>query len=232
VSFWVRAVVTRPGAGKAWVADIREPELTRSDDVVVQMLRVGVCGTDRHVMNSPRRPERSLPTGDDYLVMGHEAVGRVVCVGDGVRSLRVGDVVVPTVRRGCGECRPCAVGQADLCLTGNYCERGIVGLHGFLTELIVERDEHLVRVPEELSVVGPFVESPCTPEKAMALRLHGIATWVVDLDQPRRATLTLPSSACPVRSKLSSGWSLDAPLTPSVFSPRPSLKEATCQLSY
>jgi hypothetical protein len=209
-------------------------------------------------MNSPRRPERSLPTGDDYLVMGHEAVGRVVCVGDGVRSLRVGDVVVPTVRRGCGECRPCAVGQADLCLTGNYCERGIVGLHGFLTELIVERDEHLVRVPEELSVVGPFVESPCTPEKAMALRLHGIATWVVarqpsggpatglaeqtgasyvplgkvDLDQPRRATLTLPSSACPVRSKLSSGWSLDAPLTPSVFSPRPSLKEATCQLSY
>jgi glucose 1-dehydrogenase len=131
------------------------------------MLRVGVCGTDRHVMSSPMRSDRSLPAGDDFLVIGHEAVGRVMSVGTGVRSLRVGDVVVPTVRRGCSQCAACLAGQADLCFSGKYRERGIVGLHGFLSQGIVDREEHLIRVPDELVAVGPLVESLCTPEKAL-----------------------------------------------------------------
>jgi len=163
----MRALVTRPGAGTAWLADIPEPRIRQPDEVLVQILSVGVCGTDRHVMERAFRPERSLPGGDDYLVLGHEAVGRVIRVGESVRSLNVGDVVVPTVRRGCGECQPCAAGQADLCLTGGYSERGIIGLHGFLAERIVEREEHLVRIPAEMASVGPLVESLCTPEKAL-----------------------------------------------------------------
>jgi threonine dehydrogenase-like Zn-dependent dehydrogenase len=164
------------------LADIPEPELNRADDVVVQMLRVGVCGTDRHVMASPIRPERFLPAGDEYLVIGHEAVGRVVGVGNDVTSVRVGDVVVPTVRRGCGDCQLCAAGQADFCVTGKYCERGIVGLHGFLAERIVDRAENLVRVPQELAAVGPLVESLCTPEKA--IRRIGNARAHLPIDGP------------------------------------------------
>jgi threonine dehydrogenase-like Zn-dependent dehydrogenase len=163
----MRAVVTRPGTTRAWVADIPEPTLENPDDIVVEMLRVGVCGTDRHVMARPIGDGRGLPGGADYLVMGHEAVGRVVQLGSGVRSLRVDDVVVPTVRRGCGECAACAVGQADLCFTGRIRERGIVGLHGFLAERIVEREENLIRVPKDLAQVAPLVESLCTPEKAL-----------------------------------------------------------------
>lgn len=163
----MRAVVTRPGSGRAWLAEIPEPTLIRPDDVIVQMLRVGVCGTDRHVMNAPLRPDWSLPAGDDYLVVGHEAVGRVVSVGDGVQGLQEGDLVVPTVRRGCGECPLCAAGQADFCNSFKYFERGIVGLHGFLSERIVDQEENLVRVPEALATVGPLVESLCTPEKAI-----------------------------------------------------------------
>jgi len=49
----MRAVVTRPGAGRAWLADIPAPTLEHPDDIVVEMLRVGVCGTDRHVMARP-----------------------------------------------------------------------------------------------------------------------------------------------------------------------------------
>jgi glucose 1-dehydrogenase len=227
----MRALVTRPGAGKAWQADIPEPRLRAPDEVLVQMLRVGVCGTDRHVMERPFRVDRQLPGGDDYLVIGHEAVGRVLEVGNAVRSLNAGDVVVPTVRRGCGECEPCAVGQADLCITGNYCERGIVGLHGFLAERIVEHEAHLVRVPPELASIGPLVESLCTPEKAlrrignarahlpmsgplhgvhralvtgsgpiallamMALRLRGIATWVVARQPPDGLAASLVAQA-------------------------------------
>jgi threonine dehydrogenase-like Zn-dependent dehydrogenase len=163
----MRALVTRPGSGRAWAADIAEPTLERDDEVIVEMLRIGVCGTDRHVMDLGN-PARSLPQGDDYLVIGHEAVGRVVNTGTAVGpELKEGSLVVPTVRRGCGECRACAVGQADLCFTARIKERGIVGLHGFLAERIVERAEHLVLVPDTFNEVGPLVESLTTPEKAL-----------------------------------------------------------------
>jgi glucose 1-dehydrogenase len=190
------------------------------DEVLVEILRVGVCGTDRHVMNQGIGGGRGLPVGDDYLIVGHEAVGRVLRVGSGVRSLRAGDLVVPTVRRGCPGCPACDVGQADLCFTGNIKERGIVGLHGFLAEQIVDREANLIPVPPELATIGPLVESLCTPEKAlrrignarahlpvsgelhgveralvtgsgpiallamMALRLRGIATWLLARQPP------------------------------------------------
>lgn len=130
----MRAIVTRPGAGRAWQADIPSPQLQNPNDVLVRMLRVGVCGTDRHVMDRMQTTPRGLPDGVDYLVLGHEAVGEVVRVGESVNQLNVGDLVVPTVRRGCGGCVACAVGQSDLCYTGRIRERGIVGLHGLLLE--------------------------------------------------------------------------------------------------
>ena len=161
----MRAMVTRPGEGRAWVTDLAEPALVGERDVLVQVLRVGVCGTDREVMAHGQL--RWLPQGDDYLVMGHEAVGRVVQVGPEVQTLKAGDLVVPTVRRGCGACPACNANQADLCFTGNIRERGIVGLHGFLAEQIVDQEEHLIAVPPELARVGPLVESLTTPEKAL-----------------------------------------------------------------
>jgi threonine dehydrogenase-like Zn-dependent dehydrogenase len=144
-----------------------EPAPTDPEDVLVQMVRVGVCGTDRHVMARSFHNSRQLPTGSDVLVLGHEAVGRVIDVGADVRGLRVGDVVVPTVRRPCGRCAECDAAQADMCATGLYRERGIVGLHGFLSERIVDRAENLIPVPENMVEVAPLVESLCTPEKAL-----------------------------------------------------------------
>jgi len=163
----MRAVVTRPGEGRAWLEQMQEPNSMHADDVLVQMLRVGVCGTDRHVMERVFDRRRQLPEGADFLVLGHEAVGRILEVGPDVKTLKPGDTVVPTVRRGCGECDACAAAQVDLCFTGRYRERGIVGLHGFLSERIVDREEHLIHVSEDLADVAPLVESLCTPEKAL-----------------------------------------------------------------
>jgi len=184
----MRAVVTQPGIGRAWLTEMVEPRIEDPSDVLVAMLRVGVCGTDRHVMELGLGGPRGLPSGFDFLVMGHEAVGRVVEVGSGVSGLAPGDLVVPTVRRGCGECIACAVNQADLCYTGRIKERGIVGLHGFLSERIVERAENLVHVPHDLEQVGPLVESLTTPEKAW----RRIANARAHLPDPtiRRALVT------------------------------------------
>jgi glucose 1-dehydrogenase len=163
----VRAIVTRPGSGRAWLEDVPAPRLVAADEVLVRMLRVGVCGTDRHVMEGFGDARRQLPAGDDYLVLGHEAVGRVLEVGPEVRALRAGDVVVPTVRRGCGACPACRADQADLCFTGDYGERGILRLHGFLAQRIVDHERNLIPVPAELAPLAPLVESLCTPEKAL-----------------------------------------------------------------
>jgi glucose 1-dehydrogenase len=163
----MRAVVTRPGEGRAWLEEMHEPTPTQADDVLIQMLHVGVCGTDRHVMERMFDRRRQLPEGFEFLVLGHEAVGRVLEIGPAVKTLKPGDTVVPTVRRGCRECDACAANQSDLCFTGRIRERGIVGLHGFLAERIVEREEHLIRVPDDLAEVAPLVESLCTPEKAL-----------------------------------------------------------------
>ena len=52
----MRAVVTQPGLGRAWLQEMHEPSPTHADDVLIQMLRVGVCGTDRHVMQRAFNP--------------------------------------------------------------------------------------------------------------------------------------------------------------------------------
>src|SRR3982074_948909 len=79
-----------------------------------------------------------------------------------------------------------------MCFTGRIRERCSVGLHGFLAERIVEREENLIRVPDELAEVAPLVESLCTPEKA--LRRIGNARAHLPIGEPlcgvRRALVT------------------------------------------
>src|SRR5258708_33111329 len=64
--------------------------------VLVEVLRVGACGTDREINSGEYGV---APQGFDYLVLGHENFGRVAEVGENVRELKVGDFVVATVRR-------------------------------------------------------------------------------------------------------------------------------------
>ena len=90
-------------------------------------------------------------------------------------GLRPGDYVVPSVRRACSAaCASCAGGRRDLCLTGEYQERGIVGLHGYCAEWAVDRAEDLFPVPASLVDVAVLVEPMSVVEKAYAtaLRLH------------------------------------------------------------
>jgi len=59
-----------------------------------------------------------------------------------VSRVKVGDLVVPMVRRPCphADCIACTGGRQDFCSTGDFTERGIKDQHGFMTELVVEDD--------------------------------------------------------------------------------------------
>jgi threonine dehydrogenase-like Zn-dependent dehydrogenase len=102
------------------------------------------------------------------LVLGHEALAEVVAVGSAVRTLKVGDLVAPTVRRPCAveTCVACRAGRQDFCITGEFRERGIKEADGFMTEFVVEQERFLVKVPPTLADVGVLIEPLTIAAKA------------------------------------------------------------------
>jgi glucose 1-dehydrogenase len=163
----VRALAAVFGSREIKVIDKEPAAPTLPDQVTLRVLEVGICGTDREIgafeYGTP-------PRGEDHLVMGHEALAEIVEVGGAAERLRPGDLVVPTVRRPCPDprCRACRAGHQDFCYTGAFSERGIKEAHGYLSELVVEREEHLVPVPQALREVAIVTEPLTIAEKALA----------------------------------------------------------------
>jgi threonine dehydrogenase-like Zn-dependent dehydrogenase len=147
------------------VVDVPPPTLKRERDVLVRVREVGICGTDREIsafhFGQPA-------AGRDALVLGHEALGEVLDTGPSVRTLKRGDLVALTVRRPCDDdsCQACRAGRQDFCVTGRFRERGIKEADGFMTELVVEDERYLVRVPHGLAEVGVLIEPLTIAAKA------------------------------------------------------------------
>ena len=93
----------------------------------------------------------------------------MVEIGSAVTELKLGDLVVMMVRRPCPhpECRPCRSGHQDFCATGDYTERGIKGLHGFMAEYVVDDAKYMNLVPPELRDVAVLVEPLTIAAKAL-----------------------------------------------------------------
>jgi threonine dehydrogenase-like Zn-dependent dehydrogenase len=139
--------------------------------VKLQVLQVGICGTDREEAAGGRAKP---PQGQKELVIGHEMFGRVSEVGPSVTRVGRGDYAVFTVRRGCGRCLPCTMNRSDMCRTGDYRERGIWGMDGYQTEVVVDREQYVVHVPSEIGGLGVLTEPMSVAEKAIdeALRIQ------------------------------------------------------------
>ena len=160
----MRAIGVRKGATEAEAFELPEPAIASPKQVLVQALETGICGSDRSMIaNGLADP----PPGEDFIVLGHEGFGQVLEVGDEVGEFGPGDLVVPTVRRGCGECPACASGQSDFCFTGRYTERGLHKIHGFFTERYVDEAHYLVKVPPALADVAVLTEPMSIMEKAV-----------------------------------------------------------------
>lgn len=159
----MRALTVHPGVpGSAELRDVPEPSPTEGP-VLVAVEAVGVCGTDREIVAGEygRAPE-----GEARLVLGHEALGRVLEAPAGT-GLAVGDAVVPIVRRPDPvPCRACAAGEWDMCRNGLFTEHGIVGRHGFARERFRAGPDALVRVDPALGRDGVLLEPASVVAKA------------------------------------------------------------------
>lgn len=147
--------------------DVPEPALSAPDQLLIRVLEVGICGTDRAIV---RGEGGEPPPGEDYLVLGHEMLGEVISTGEAAAGeYAPGDLVVCTVRRPCGlpECPTCAHGESDMCYTGKFRERGILHEHGYMTSRVVESTDFTVKLPPTLRPVGVLMEPTTVVEKAI-----------------------------------------------------------------
>lgn len=163
----MKAVGVIPHQREVVLFEHEVPNLSAPTQVKIRTIEVGICGTDREICSFAY----GTPPGDsDRLVLGHEALGEVIEVGSQVGTLKLGDLVVPSVRRPCphDHCPSCRKGRQDFCFTGDFTERGIKMVHGYMTEYFVEDQTHLSLVPPGLRDVAVLVEPLTVAEKALA----------------------------------------------------------------
>jgi threonine 3-dehydrogenase len=107
----MKALVKRKSEPGLWMENIPEPTVG-INDVLIKILRTGICGTDLHIYNWDAWAQRTIPVP---LVVGHEFVGRIAQIGDNVKGFRVGDIVSGEGHVVCGRCRNCLAGRRHLC---------------------------------------------------------------------------------------------------------------------
>ncbi len=103
-------VKSRPEPG-LWLEDVPEPTIG-INDVLIRVLRAGICGTDLHIYNWDEWAQRTIPVP---MVIGHEFVGEIVETGANVNDFHKGDIVSAEGHVVCGRCRNCLAGRRHLC---------------------------------------------------------------------------------------------------------------------
>ena len=141
--------VNMPEAFKIEYRELPIPKIG-NDDVLVQMKRVGVCGSDIQIYHGKHKYMK-FP-----VVQGHEGSGVVARIGAGVQGIKVGDRVTIQPQVVCGECAPCRSGHYNVCKNLK-----VYGVHtgGMFAEYFSVPAAKVLVLPETLSFdEGALVE--------------------------------------------------------------------------
>jgi L-iditol 2-dehydrogenase len=133
-------------------------------EVLVDVKACGICGSDLHGMDG--RSGRRIPP----IIMGHEAAGEIVSVGEGVTDYKVGDRVTFDSTEFCGECPDCKAGFINLCTN-----RKVLGVscadfrrHGCFADQVALPEHILYPIPDGLSYEKAAFAEP------VSIALHSV----------------------------------------------------------
>jgi alcohol dehydrogenase len=107
----MQALVYHGPGQKAW-EEVPDPEITDDGDVIVRVDATTICGTDLHILKG------DVPAVHKGRILGHEAVGTVEEIGDGVHRVCPGDRVLVSCISACGTCQFCREARYGQCLEG------------------------------------------------------------------------------------------------------------------
>lgn len=133
------------------VKDVPDAKIEQPTDVLVEITTTNICGSDLHMYEG----RTDLEPG---RVLGHENMGEVIAVGEGVTRIKVGDRVCLPFNIGCGFCKNCERGLTGFCLTvnpgvagGAYGFAGMGPYHGGQAELlrVPYGDFNCLELPED-----------------------------------------------------------------------------------
>ncbi|WP_043263210.1 L-threonine 3-dehydrogenase [Streptomyces sp. CT34] len=147
----MKALVKQKAEPGLWLTDVPEPAVG-AGDVLIKVLRTGICGTDLHIRSWDGWARQSV---NAPLTIGHEFVGEVVETGRDVAEIRAGDLVSGEGHLVCGKCRNCLAGRRHLC-------RATVGLgvgrDGAFAEYVAlpAANVWVHRVPVDLDIAAVF----------------------------------------------------------------------------
>ena len=108
----MKALVKAKAERGIWMEDIEVPQIGHND-VLIQIHRTAICGTDIHIFQWDDWAQKTIPVP---LAVGHEFSGKIVDLGTDVRGLEVGDRVSAEGHITCGVCRNCRAGRRHLCM--------------------------------------------------------------------------------------------------------------------
>ena len=107
----MKALVKSKAERGLWLDEVPVPQIG-INDVLIRVLRTGICGTDLHIYNWDAWAQKTIPVP---MVVGHEFVGEVVEIGSNVHDFEPGDIVSGEGHVVCGRCRNCMAGRRHLC---------------------------------------------------------------------------------------------------------------------
>ncbi|MCI0637648.1 MAG: L-threonine 3-dehydrogenase [Gemmataceae bacterium] len=107
----MQALVKKKAEPGLWLDEVPIPSVG-INDVLIRILRTGICGTDLHIYKWDAWAQKTIPVP---MVVGHEFVGEIVEVGNNVKDFHVGEIVSGEGHVVCGRCRNCLAGRRHLC---------------------------------------------------------------------------------------------------------------------
>lgn len=152
----MKALVYHGPGQKSW-DEVPDPKIQMSTDAIVRVDTTTICGSDLHILKG------DVPAVTPGRILGHEAVGTVVEVGESVSSLSVGDRVIVSCIKSCGKCSYCKQGMYAHCLG----DEGASGMGWIFGHLIDGTQAELVRVPYAENSVYKIPEGVSDEEGVM-----------------------------------------------------------------
>ena len=154
------------------IKEVEVPKVT-AGKVLVKLIATGVCHTDLHAMHGDWPIKPTLP-----FIPGHEGVGEVIEIGEGIDHLKVGDTVgIPWLYSACGHCDHCYAGWETLC---KQQQNSGYSVNGSFAEYCLADGEYVGVIPEgvDLLAIAPILCAGVTVYKGLKMTEAKTGDWV------------------------------------------------------